>query len=107
MPAKDIPQHLGKIVKVVGWPVSRKPVMTAAGQAMEFFSFEDNTAIFETVLFPKAYAQFTTTLDYLEPYLLEGRVEADHGAVYLNIHNIIKPQIPTTNMAAERYQAVA
>lgn len=90
IPAVKLPRYCGQEISLIGWPVSRKPVMTAKGQPMEFFSFEDQTAIYETVLFPQAYAQFTTALDYLCPYLLNGRVEEDHGAYYLNIKNVIR-----------------
>ncbi len=50
--AAELPRLAGKTVSLVGWLVTRKDIFTAGGEPMEFVSFEDETDIFETVLFP-------------------------------------------------------
>jgi error-prone DNA polymerase len=55
---------------------------------MEFVSFEDTTALYETTFFPRAYERFSRMLGYHRPYLLRGRVEEDFGVVSLSIEDV-------------------
>jgi len=55
---------------------------------MEFISFEDTTAIYETVFFPKVYRKFCRMLSNARPYLLRGLVEEDFGAISLTVRHI-------------------
>ncbi len=86
--ARDLPRHAGREVRVVGWYVTGKPVFTRRGEPMEFLSFEDTTALYETAFFPRAYARFCATISRTRPYLLAGRVEENHGVVSLNVHDV-------------------
>ena len=79
---------IGQAVHVVGWMVSRKGVLTKQGEDMEFVSFEDETAIFETVLFPKAYERSAAMLSLVQPFLLHGHVKEDMGAMYLDVQSM-------------------
>jgi len=55
---------------------------------MEFVSFEDETALYETVLFPEAYARFRRLLYGSGPLLLRGLVEEDRGAVTVTLEEV-------------------
>jgi DNA polymerase III alpha subunit len=55
---------------------------------MEFITFEDDTAIYETVLFPKAFSKYKHLLIASTPFILQGIVQNDQGAICLNLHNI-------------------
>ena len=90
VPASQLARYVGKRVWVAGWPISRKEVMTKAREPMEFFSFEDQTAIYETVFFPKAFQRFCQELNMDRAYLLYGRVESEFGTVSLNVESIRK-----------------
>ena len=57
---------------------------------MEFVSFEDETAIFETTFFPKAYQRFCQILDMNRAYLLTGRVQEQYGTVSVNVEDVRK-----------------
>ncbi len=57
---------------------------------MEFVSFEDETALYETVLFPAAYARFRHLLYEQRPLLLRGLVEEDRGAVTVTLEGMEK-----------------
>jgi len=85
---RDLPGLVGRRVRLAGWPVTRKEILTARGDAMEFVSFEDETAIYETVLFPEEYRSFSRVLDGLRPYVIEGVVENDQGATSLTVKSI-------------------
>ncbi|GAB4364640.1 MAG: DNA polymerase III subunit alpha [Spirochaetales bacterium] len=82
---KDLPRYLGKRVELVGWPVTSKEILTREGKPMEFVSFEDETAIYETVLFPKAYEQYGRNLDEPRPMIIRGTVREDLGAMAIHV----------------------
>jgi len=86
--ARDLHRHVGRMVTVAGWYVTGKVVSSKNGDPMEFVSFEDTTALFETVFFPKAYANFCHRITHARPYLLRGRVQEDFGAVTLNVSEV-------------------
>ena len=87
---KDLDSLVGKRVDLVGWPVASKLVATASEEPMEFVSFEDETALYETVLFPEAYGRFRHLLFETRPLLLHGRVERDRGAVTVTLSGLEK-----------------
>lgn len=86
--AKEIADHAGEIVKLIGWQVTTKPVMTSKNQAMLFVSFEDTDCIYETTFFPKAYQAYGNLFVDRGPYLVEGRVEEDHGVFTINVERL-------------------
>ena len=61
---------------------------TKHGDPMEFLSYEDETAIFETTFFPRAYKKFRYMMDWNRPYILAGKVEEDFGAVTLTVDSV-------------------
>jgi error-prone DNA polymerase len=76
------------VVRVVGWYVTGKTVQTRKGEPMEFLSFEDTTALYETTFFPRVYARFCHMMTRVRPYVLTGRVEEDFGALSLNVSDV-------------------
>lgn len=83
--ACDLPAHVGKRVRVIGWPVTGKTIHTKNGDPMKFISFEDTTGLYESVLFPKTYYRFCHLLSGSRPYIMEGRVEEDFGSITLTV----------------------
>jgi DNA-directed DNA polymerase III PolC len=92
VPASELARHVGHRVWVLGWPITRKEVLTREGKPMEFVSFEDETAIYETVFFPETFQRFCQELDMGRAYLLFGLVESEFGAVSLTVHQLRKYQ---------------
>ena len=88
VPGRDLARFGGKRVRAVGWRITAKPVRTREGEAMEFVSFEDTTAIFETVLFPEVYRQVWAKLSGVRPFLLEGVVEMEFGVPSLTVEKL-------------------
>jgi DNA polymerase III alpha subunit len=68
---------------------------------MEFLSFEDTTAIYETTFFPEAYARMCPLLTRGRPFVLRGRVEEDFGAVTLTVRDA-RPLAPGAGAHAAR-----
>ena len=84
----DLGKHVGQEVPVVGWLITGKVVHTKDDEPMEFISFEDTTAIYETVFFPETYRKFCRMLSNARPYLLRGLVEEDFGAISLTVSHV-------------------
>jgi error-prone DNA polymerase len=85
VPAVSIGNHAGKTVTMAGWWITGKPVSTKHGEPMEFITFEDTTATFETTFFPRVYARFCRKFTRHRPYLLRGKVEEEFGVATLNV----------------------
>ncbi len=86
--ACDLADHKGRRVELAGWLLSGKLVSTRSGEVMEFLTFEDETALFETTFFPDIYSRYATILTSGKPYILRGLVEEDYGALTLTVHGI-------------------
>jgi len=86
--ASDLGQHIGRRVWLLGWPITRKEIVTKEGELMEFVSFEDQTAIYETVFFPKAFNRFCQYLDADRAYVLYGRVESEFDTVSVAVQRL-------------------
>jgi error-prone DNA polymerase len=86
--ARDLSRHTGRRVRVVGWYVTAKQVRTKHDEPMQFLSFEDTTAIFETTLFPKTFRRYASRISRTRPYLLEGRVDENYGVCSLTLERV-------------------
>jgi error-prone DNA polymerase len=108
VPGRDLARHAGREITAIGWLVTGKIVSTRRGEPMEFLSFEDTTAIYETTFFPEAYARFCSLLTRSRPFVLRGRVEEDFGAVTLTVRDArpLKPE-RTEGTARELEAALA
>jgi len=86
--ASQLKEHAKKHVRTIGWLITAKTVSTKNKELMEFISFEDTTALYETIFFPKAYERFVHMLSRTRPYVLEGLVDVNFGAVSLTVENV-------------------
>jgi len=85
---KNLRHHVGKRITTIGWYVTGKVVSDKNRQPMEFITFEDTTAIYETIFFSKAYKKFCRILCRSRPYVLCGKVEESFGACSLNVDSV-------------------
>ena len=86
--ALHIGDYMGQNVRMIGWPVTQKDVFTKDGLSMCFLSLEDETALYETVVFPQVYDRFNKLLFDQMPLLVYGRVVNDEGAISVEINRI-------------------
>jgi error-prone DNA polymerase len=84
----DLSRHVGMRVTTVGWWVTGKVITTKNDEPMEFISFEDTSALYETVFFPQTYARFCHMLNRSRPYVLTGLVEEEYGVATLTVDSI-------------------
>ena len=97
----DLARHVGRRVTAIGWLITGKVVTTRRDEPMEFVSFEDTTAIYETTFFPRAYERFCRMLTTERPYRLGGRVEEDCGAITLTVDEVAFLDRPLSGRAAD------
>jgi DNA polymerase III alpha subunit len=63
-------------------------VYTKNEEPMSFISFEDTTALFETVVFPEPFRRFCATWTQTRPYILRGTVDEEFGAFTLHVEEM-------------------
>ncbi len=85
VPASEMQRHVGRRITMIGWLITEKVVQTRAGDLMEFVSFEDTTALYDATLFPETCRRYGHLLAPDCPYVLQGRVEEEFGAVTLTV----------------------
>ncbi len=83
--AAELADHVGRRVWFLGWPLCGKVVATARGEAMEFFTFEDESGQVECTFFPGTYHRCGHLLRSGRPLLLAGTVEEEFGAITLTV----------------------
>jgi len=81
VPTCNLSQYVGKYVAIAGWLVTMRRAVTENQEYMKFMTLEDSHGIVEIVLFPKVYQRFGHLLRSYGPYVVRGRVDAQHGAV--------------------------
>jgi len=86
--ASRIAEHIGQSVKMIGWPVTQKEVWTKDGLAMNFLTLEDETGLYETVIFPLVYDRYGKLLFDHQPLLVYGRVTNDEGALSVEVNRL-------------------
>ncbi len=77
--AADMNKYHNKKIKMIGWYMASKRVVTSKGGIMKFLSLEDKTETFEAVIFPEAYRKYAELTISMGPYLVEGKVDAESG----------------------------
>lgn len=92
--ARDVPNKTNRRVQLAGWLITGKTVLTKHDEPMSFLTFEDETDIYETVMFPDLYRKCVSYLDYNRPYLVTGEVVSDHGAICINLQNLQRLDLP-------------
>ncbi|HUT23282.1 MAG TPA: hypothetical protein VM492_02945, partial [Sumerlaeia bacterium] len=88
LPACDLPSRAGGRARSVGWLVTSRRLRTSKGAYMKFLTLEDETDIYEAILFDRAYQQFGHLTVTRGPYLVEGRVEEQEGHCSLHIDRL-------------------
>tara|TARA_B100000959_G_scaffold32793_2_gene31278 strand:- start:30771 stop:33770 length:3000 start_codon:yes stop_codon:yes gene_type:complete len=79
--ANNLSQYVGKRITLVGWLVHSQRTNTVRGRTMKFLTMEDETAIYEATLFPRAYQQCGHHLseDNHGPFIITGSVQNVDG----------------------------
>jgi len=87
--AKDIHLYKGKTIALIGIAITRKITATRNRQPMEFVTFEDETDLYECVMFPEAYETFGDLLNWETLFLIQGKVEETYSVYTVTIEKLI------------------
>jgi DNA polymerase III alpha subunit len=104
IPARDLEQHQGRRVTMIGWAITFKRIRTRKEkEVMKFASMEDLTGTFEVTFFPRVYNRFAPLLHGPGPYRVHGKVENDQGVCSLVASSVerLRP-VDTPEVAAEK-----
>jgi error-prone DNA polymerase len=85
VPASQMHRFVGQRITMVGVLITEKSAETKHGQAMEFITLEDVTALYDATLFPEVYRRCCHLLSPNRPYVVRGLVEESFGVVTLTV----------------------
>ncbi|MCC2642341.1 MAG: dnaE [Nitrospira sp.] len=88
VPASQMHRFIRRRITMVGWLVTEKPVETNNGQAMEFITLEDVTALYDATLFPNVYRRCHQLLSPNRAYVVRGLVEEESGVATLTLSDL-------------------
>jgi DNA-directed DNA polymerase III PolC len=87
--AKDLSKYIGRTIHLAGIYITRKETATVESKdPMEFLTLEDETAIYECVLFPEAFRKYGDLLLWEDLFLIRGKVEESFGVVSVTIEKL-------------------
>ena len=90
--AKDIPEYFGRSIYLIGVYITRKESITKTSDPMEFLTLEDETDIYECILFPSVFKEFGDLLHWEKLFIVKGKVEVSFGVYNINIEKIASLQ---------------
>jgi len=86
--SRAIRDRIGKTIRLIGMLDATRTVDTVRGETMEFLTLEDEYGLWECTMFPSVYRKYARIIGPWGPYLIEGRVEEQYGAVSVNINRL-------------------
>ena len=90
--ARDIPRYVGKTIQLAGVLITTKVTATHKREPMEFLTLEDETDIYECVMFPDAFAQYGDLLNWEKLLIIRGKVEVSFGVYTVTIEKMASIQ---------------
>lgn len=103
--AKNLGQHIGEEVTLVGWLITEKIVSTKKGEPMEFMTLEDQTGIYDATVFPDTYRQYCHLLTTNQAYVVTGSVEAHFSTITVTVKTLRLLNTRTVLTAVEEMSA--
>ncbi len=86
--ARDIPQYVSKTIQLAGVLITTKITATHKREPMEFLTLEDETDIYECVMFPDAFARYGDLLNWEKLLIIRGKVEVSFGVYTITIEKM-------------------
>ena len=86
--AKDIHKKLGQRIYLLGIYITRKETQTNRNESMQFLTLEDETDMYECILFPKVFSEFGDIVHWETLFIIYGKVEEAFGVYNINIEKM-------------------
>ena len=90
--ARDIPNFVGQSIYLIGVYITRKETVTRKSDPMEFLTLEDETDIYECVLFPETFQEFGDLFHWETFFIIRGMVEESFGVYSVTIEKLASLQ---------------
>ena len=90
--AKDIKAFIGESIYLLGVYITRKEIVTKKSKPMEFLTMEDETDIYECVMFPDVFREFGDILHWESLLIIRGTVEESFGVATITIEKMASLQ---------------
>ena len=90
--AKDIPKYVGQSIYLIGVYITQKETVTRKFDPMEFLTLEDETDIYECVLFPEVFREVGDLLHWETLFIIRGTVEKSFGVYTVTIEKLASLQ---------------
>jgi len=90
--ARDIPKFIGQSIYLIGIYITRKETITRDSEPMEFLTLEDETDIYECILFPKIFQKFGDMFHWETLFIIRGKVEESFGVYSVIIEKLASLQ---------------
>ena len=86
--AREIPGYIGKSIYLLGVYITKKETKTKQSEAMQFLTLEDESDIYECVMFPKEFKEFGDLLNWETLFIIRGTVEQSFGVYSVTIEKM-------------------
>ena len=90
--ARDIPNYFGQSIYLLGIYIARKESITHESELMQFLTLEDETGLYECILFPEGFKKFGDLLYWETLFIIRGTVEKSFGVYNIVIEKIASLQ---------------
>ncbi|MED5428018.1 MAG: OB-fold nucleic acid binding domain-containing protein, partial [Candidatus Neomarinimicrobiota bacterium] len=90
--SRDIPNFVGQSIYLIGVYITRKETVTRKSDPMEFLTLEDETDIYECVLFPETFQEFGDLFHWETLFIIRGMVEESFGVYSVTIEKLASLQ---------------
>ncbi len=107
VPASQMHCFVGQRITMVGVLITEKAADTKYGQAMEFITLEDVTALYDATLFPEIYRRCCHLLSPNRPYVVHGLVEESFGVTTLTVHDLQLMELTTDGKQRHQVRSTA
>jgi len=86
--ARDIPKYFGQSIYLTGIYITRKESITHQSEPMQFLTLEDETDLYECVLFPEVFKKFGDLFYWETLFIIRGTVEKSFGVYSIIIEKM-------------------
>ena len=90
--AREIPDYVGKSIYLLGVYITKKETKTKQSEAMQFLTLEDESDIYECVMFPKEFREFGDLLNWETLLIIRGTIEKSFGVFSVTIEKMASLQ---------------
>ena len=87
--AADLPAKTGRRVRLAGWLVTQRRVFAKNKQYMKFLTLDDESGLFEAVLFPECYREWGRYTSDYGAFIVEGKAVDEFGSVTVDAERVL------------------